>query len=59
MDTSVKDNVKSKTPGIKHPENLGQGERPNTRIIGLEERDETQGKGTENICNKIIENFLP
>jgi hypothetical protein len=29
--------------------------RPNLRIIGLDEKEDTQFKGTENIFNKIIE----
>jgi hypothetical protein len=29
-------------------------ERPNLQIIGLEDREETQVKGTENILNKLI-----
>ena len=41
MDTSVKDNVKSKTPGIKHPENLGNYEKINIRITRTEEGEET------------------
>jgi hypothetical protein len=31
--------------------------KSNLIIIGLEERKETQVKGTENICNKIIINL--
>lgn len=33
--------------------------RKNLRIIGIEEGEETQVKGTENILNKIIEENIP
>ena len=33
--------------------------RPNLRIIGVEEGEEVQFKGTENIVNKIIEENFP
>ncbi|MBV2151090.1 hypothetical protein KRZ98_23105 [Sphingobium sp. AS12] len=33
--------------------------RPNLRIIGIEEGEETQLKGAENIFNKIIEENFP
>jgi hypothetical protein len=33
--------------------------RPNLRIIGIEENEDSQLKGRENIFNKIIENKLP
>ena len=33
--------------------------RPNLRIIGVEEGEELQLKGTENIFNKIIEENFP
>jgi hypothetical protein len=32
--------------------------RPNLHIIGTEEGEETQGKGTENSFNKIIEEIF-
>jgi hypothetical protein len=33
--------------------------RPNLRIIGIEESEDSEIKGPVNICNKIIEeNFL-
>ena len=32
--------------------------RPNLRIIGIDEREEIQVKGTENIFNKIIEVYF-
>ena len=33
--------------------------RPNLRIIGIEEGEESQLKGPENIFNKIIEENFP
>ena len=33
--------------------------RPNLRIIGIEEGEEVQLKGTENLFNKIIEENIP
>ena len=38
---------------------MGHCERPNLRIIGIEEGEETLLKGTENIFNKIIEENFP
>ena len=48
-----------------HPENANVQEiwdtmkRPNLRIIGIEEGEETHLKGAENIFNKIIEEHFP
>jgi hypothetical protein len=33
--------------------------RPNLRIIGIEESEDSQLKGPENVFNKIIEENLP
>ena len=33
--------------------------RPNLRIIGIEENEESQFKGPENVFNKIIEENFP
>ena len=42
---------------MKRP-NLGRNTR-NRGILGIEEEEETQVKGTENIFNKIIEENFP
>ena len=44
----------------KHSRNLGHNKKkPNLRIIGIEEGEELQIKGPENIFNKIIEENFP
>jgi hypothetical protein len=55
MNTSVKENVKSKkllAQSIQGP--WVSLRRPNLRITGTEEREDTQAKGTVHIVNKII-----
>lgn len=47
---SLNQNVKNQ--GTKHPRNPRYMKRPNLRIIGIEEGEETQAKGTENIKTK-------
>jgi len=47
-----------KTTGPKHTGNPGHNEI-NLRIIGIEESEDSQLKGTVNIFNKIIEENLP
>ena len=50
--------LKQKIPGTKHLGKPGHHEKTKSLIIGIEEGEETQAKGTENIFNKIIgENF--
>jgi hypothetical protein len=47
-----------KTPNPKHPGNSGHNVRRNLRITGIEENEDSQLKGPENVFNKIIdENF--
>ena len=56
IDSSVKENIKSNkrlTQNIQ--EKWDTMKRPNLRIIGIEEREDVQLKGTENLSNKIIE----
>ena len=56
INTLVKENVKSKkflTQDIQ--EIWDTMKKPNLRIIGLEEGEDSQFKGTENMFNKIIE----
>jgi hypothetical protein len=48
-----------KAPNQKHPGNPEQYERPNLRIIGIEESDDSQLKGPVNNLNKIIEENIP
>ena len=46
-----------KDPNSKHPGNPGQ--RPNLRIIGVDENEDFQLKWPANIFNKIIEENFP
>jgi hypothetical protein len=46
---------KQKAPNPKHPGNPGHNEKTKPKIIGIEEREESQLKGPVNIFNKIIE----
>ena len=48
-----------KAPKLKHPGNPGLNKRPNLRIIGIEESEDSQLKGPINIFNKIIEENVP
>ena len=48
-----------KAPNPKHPGNPGHNEKQNLRIIGIEEREDSQLKGPVNIFNKIIEENFP
>ena len=58
MDTSVKKNVKY-TKQLLRERSINEiwdnRKRPNMRITKIEENDETQVKGTENIFTKIKE----
>ena len=51
--------LKQKIPGTKHLGKPGHHEKTKSLIIGIEEGEETQVKGTENIFNKIIEENFP
>jgi hypothetical protein len=56
MDTTIKENAKCKkvlTQNIQEIQNTMR--RPNLRIIGINENEDFQLKGTVNIYNKIIE----
>jgi hypothetical protein len=56
IDTTVKENAKCKkllTQNIQ--ENQDTMKRPNLRIIGVEESEDSQHKGPVNIINKILE----
>ena len=56
IDTIVRENAKSKkllTPNIQEIQDIMR--RPSLRIIGIEEREDSQLKGSVNIFNKIIE----
>ena len=58
IDRTVKENAKSKkllTQNIQEIQDTMR--RPNLRIIGIEESENSQLKGPVNIFNKIIENF--
>ena len=60
IDTRLKENLKSKNPRHKHSGNLGHFDRKKKLwIIEVEEGEETQTKGTENIFNKTIEENFP
>ena len=60
IDTTVKENAKSKkilTQSIQEIQDTMR--RPNLRIIGIEESEDSQLKGPVNIFNKIIEENFP
>ena len=60
IDTTVKENAKSKkllTQNIQETQETMK--RPNLRIIGIEESEDSQLKGPVNIFNKIIEENFP
>jgi hypothetical protein len=60
MDTTIKENAKCKkilTQNIQEIQHTMR--KPNLRIIGIEEREESQLKGPVNIFNKIIEENFP
>ena len=60
MDTLVKEILHLKnSPGTKAQEVWDTMKRPNVRIIGIEEGEDTQVKSTESIFNKIIEENFP
>ena len=59
-DTTVKENEKFKkllTQNIQETQDTMR--RPNIRIIGIEDSEDSQFKGPVNIFNKIIEENLP
>jgi chromosome segregation ATPase len=60
IDTAVKENAKCKkllTQNIQEIQNTMR--RPNLRIIGIEENEDSQLKGRVNIFNKTIEGNFP
>ena len=60
IDTTVRENVKCKkllTQNIQEIQDTMR--RPNLRIIGIEESEDSQLKGLVNIFNKIIEENVP
>ena len=60
IDTTVKENAKCKkllTQNIQEIQDTMR--RPNLRIIGIEESEDSQLKGPVNIFNKIIEENFP
>ena len=57
IDSPIKENVKSSKFLTQNIQEIWETmKRPNIRIIGIE-GEKLQLKGTENIFNKIIENF--
>ena len=60
INSSSKENLKSKIFLTQNIQEIWDNvKRPNIRIIGIEEGEETQLKGAENIFNKIIEENFP
>jgi hypothetical protein len=60
MDTTVKENAKCKkllTQNVQEIQDTMR--RPNLRVKGIEESEESQLKGPVNIFNKIIEENFP
>jgi hypothetical protein len=60
VDNSVKENVKSKNIQAQNIQDIWNTlKRPNLRIIGIEEGEETQVKYTGNMFNEITEEIFP
>ena len=60
IDTTVKENTKSKKLLSQNmQEKQDTMKRPDLRIIGIEESEDSQLKGPANIFNKIIEENFP
>ena len=60
IDSSTKENLKPKKSLTQNIQEIWETvKRPNLRIIGIEEGEEIQLKGAENIFNKIIEENFP
>ena len=60
IDTTVKENTKSKKLLTQNIQEIQDTRRkPNLRIIGIEESEDSQLKGPVNIFNKIIEENFP
>ncbi|KAL6084523.1 hypothetical protein STEG23_028881 [Scotinomys teguina] len=60
IDSTVKENTKTKKAIKQNVQEIWDTmKRPNIRIIRIEEGEEYQLKGTENIFNKIIEENFP
>ena len=60
IDTKIKENAKCKkilTQNIQEIQDTMR--RPNLRIIGIDENEDFQLKGTENIFDKFIEENFP
>ena len=60
MESSAKENIKSKLSLRENNQEIWESrKRPNLRIIGVGEGEESQVKGKENIFNKIIQANFP
>ena len=59
MDSQVKENVKSKKILAQNIQKIWDTMKRSSLITWLEEQEETQAKGTENIFNKITEENFP
>jgi uncharacterized coiled-coil protein SlyX len=60
IDTTVKENAKNKKLLIQNIQEIKDTmRRPNLRIIGTKESDDSQLKGPVNIFNKIMEENFP
>ena len=60
IDSSTKENLKSNKSLTQNIQEMWDTvKRPNLRIIGIEEGEEAQIKGAENIVNKIIKENFP
>ena len=60
IDTTVKENAKIKNPPTQNIQEIQDTmRRPNLRIIGIEESDDSQFKGPVYTSNKIIEENFP
>lgn len=60
IDSSTKENLKSNKSLTQNIQEIWNNvKRPNLRILGIEEGEETHVKRAENIFNKLIEENFP
>ena len=60
MDKTIKENTKCKEILTQNTQEIQDTlRRPNLKIIGVDENEDLQLKGPENIFNKIIANSFP
>jgi hypothetical protein len=59
MDSSVKESIKSKKFNVQNILEIRDMKRQNLWTIEIQEEEDTQARGAENIFNRIIEENIP